>query len=133
MQTICDTHVLLFWADRPERLSAAARQAVEQGMASGKLACADISLWEIAMLHARGRINRDSGVAIADYLRDIVLAMDLTVLPISSEIASVAQDTRFTHGDPADRLIAATALVQGAPLVSADEKLAKVPGLRCIW
>jgi len=133
MKIICDTHVLLFWADRPERLSAPARSAIEQGLRDRALACADISLWEVAMLHARGRLNCDAGVAIADYLRDILVAMEMTVVPITPEIAALAQDGRFAHGDPADRLIAATALVHAAPLVSADTKLSSVPGLRCIW
>lgn len=54
MQIICDTHVLLFWVDAPKRLSSNAYSAVEHGLASGTLACADITLWEIAMLYAQG-------------------------------------------------------------------------------
>lgn len=56
MPTICDTHILLFWAHEPERLSAAARQALELGCSHGELAIADISLWELALLHERGRL-----------------------------------------------------------------------------
>jgi len=133
MPVICDTHILLFWADQPERLSSRAREAIDKGLAAGGLACADISLWEIAMLHARGRLNNRIGVSVADYLGDILLAMDLRVLPITPAIAELSQDERFVHGDPADRLIAATALEQGLPLVTADDKLQRIPGLRCIW
>ena len=57
MLTICDTHILLFWADEPRRLSATARAALDLGTESANLACSDISLWEIAMLYARGRVN----------------------------------------------------------------------------
>lgn len=133
MRTICDTHVLLFWADQPHRLSAAALAAVERGVAAGSLVCADISLWEITMLYARGRINTHAGVTAADYIGDIVTAMAVSVLPITAEIAEIAQSPVFRHGDPADRLIGATALVHRLPLVSADEYLQAVPGLRCIW
>lgn len=133
MPIICDTHILLFWADAPQRLSAAARNALDQDLSTGQLACCDISLWEIAMLQARGRINRPADLSITAYLDDIVLAMGLTVLPITPTIAERAQHPDFLHGDPADRLIAATALVHKAPLVTADEKLRRVPGLRCIW
>jgi PIN domain nuclease of toxin-antitoxin system len=133
MYAICDTHVLLFWADQPKRLSKAARTAVAHGIDAGSLACADISLWEISMLYARGRINNQAGVTAADYIRDILAAMALTVLPITAEIAELAQGSFFTHGDPADRLIAATALVHRVPLLSADEHLRVAPGLRCIW
>ncbi len=59
--------------------------------------------------------------------------MNLKVLPITPEIAALAQDPRFTHGDPADRLIAATALAHEAARISADSRLAPVPGLRCIY
>ena len=45
MPTICDTHVLLFWAHEPERLSSAARQALELGRSQAELAIADITLW----------------------------------------------------------------------------------------
>jgi PIN domain nuclease of toxin-antitoxin system len=133
MQIICDTHVLLFWADQPQRLSASARAAVERGLETGTLACADISLWEIAMLYARGRINNHAGVTAADYLRDILDAMELSVLPITAEIAELAQSSLFAHGDPADRLIGATALAHRLPLVSADAQLRNIPGLRSIW
>lgn len=133
MQIICDTHVLLFWADQPQRLSAAARAAVDRGIESGVLACADITLWEVAMLYARGRINNHAGVSAAAYIQDILAAMEMTVLPITAEIAELAQAAVFSHGDPADRLIGATALAHRLPLVSADEQLRNIPGLRCIW
>lgn len=133
MRTICDTHVLLFWADAPQRLSASALAAVEQGMDSGSLACADISLWEIALLYTRGRINNRAGVGAGDYIQDILTAMKITVLPITPEIAALSQDPVFVHGDPADRLIGATALAHRAALVTIDEKLRALPGLRCIW
>lgn len=50
MLTICDTHVLLFWADRRDRLTKSALEALEIGLAEGKLACAAISFWEIAII-----------------------------------------------------------------------------------
>ena len=59
--------------------------------------------------------------------------MAMTVLPITAEIAELSQSAVFSHGDPADRLIAATALVNRAALITADEKLHAIPNLRCIW
>lgn len=58
--------------------------------------------------------------------------MGLKVLPIPPH-PKQAQHPDFLHGDPADRLIAAMALVHRAPLITADEKLHRVPGLRCVW
>jgi PIN domain nuclease of toxin-antitoxin system len=133
MLTICDTHILLFWADDPARLSAHAGAAVALGIESNQLACSDISLWEIAMLYARGRLNNRSGVSSRAYIQDILAGMNMAVLPITAEIAELSQSAAFIHGDPADRLIAATALAHHAPLVTADEKLRGTAGLQCIW
>jgi PIN domain nuclease of toxin-antitoxin system len=133
MLTICDTHILLFWADQPTRLSPAASAAVDLGSAAGKLACSDISLWEIAMLYSRGRINQQAGVSSSAYIQDILTAMNMAVLPITAEIAELSQSGLFIHGDPADRIIGATAMAHRAQLVTADEKLRITPGLRCIW
>lgn len=85
------------------------------------------------MLYARGRINRRAGVTLTDYIQDILAAMEMTVLPMTAEIAVLAQSDVFVHGDPADRLIGATALAYRLPLVSADEQLRRITGLRCIW
>lgn len=133
MLTICDTNILLFWADEPGRLSATARAALDLGFESTSLACSDISLWEIAMLYARGRINNRAGVTSSAYIQDILTGMGMLVLPITAEIAEISQSTLFAHGDPADRLIAATAFAHRAQLLTADGKLRTLPGLRCIW
>lgn len=128
---LLDTHVLIFDALAPERLSARALAAIEQGAARGELAWADISLWETAMLVARGRIS--PAVDAQPFIEDMLLARRVQVLTISPEIAVLAQDPAFTHGDPADRLIAATARRHGVPLVTADEKLRGLPGVTSIW
>jgi PIN domain nuclease of toxin-antitoxin system len=133
MLTICDTNILLFWADEPSRLSVPARTAVDLGINSGSLACSDISLWEIAMLYSRGRVNNRAGVTSRAYLQDILIGMSMVVMPITAEIAELSQSTLFTHGDPADRLIGATALAHRSSLITADEKLRTTPCLRCIW
>ena len=133
MLTICDTHILLFWSDDPSRLSAPASAALDLGIQSATLACSDISLWEIAMLYSRGRINNHAGVSPAAYMQDILTGMAMTVLPITAEIAEFSQSAVFCRGDPADRLIAATALAHRSALITADERLRANPNLRCIW
>ncbi len=131
MWIICDTHVLLYWADRPERLSDSARLALERGISARQLACSDITLWEIAMLFARGRLDAD--IDSVQYMRDILTAMSLEVLPVTPPIAVLAQSDIFSHKDPADRLIAAIAIVHQAYLITRDQRLRAVPGLRTIW
>jgi PIN domain nuclease of toxin-antitoxin system len=128
---LLDTHVLIFDALAPERLSARALAAIERGAKRGELAWADISLWETAMLVVRGRIS--PAVDARPFIEDMLLARRVQVLPISPEIAVLSQDPAFTHGDPADRLIAATARRHGIPLVTADDKLRGLPGVTSIW
>jgi PIN domain nuclease of toxin-antitoxin system len=133
MKIICDTHIPIFYQDQPERLSALARKTFEQGLVENRLAVADISLWEIAMLFARGRLNSSASTTPTAYIRDLINGYVLEVLPISAEIAVASQSRQFGHGDPADRLIAATAMLAKAPLITADEKLRGVRGLKTIW
>ena len=128
---ICDTHVLIFWQDAPSRLTKKARETLNKGMDKNALACCDISFWEIAMLFKAGRLRND--ISAEQYMKDIVLTMGLSVLPITAEIAALSQEDIFIHKDPADKLIASTAIVHKVPLVSADAKLKQVEGLNIIW
>ncbi len=130
---ICDTNALLFWSDQRERLTPAAHAALENGGAVGNLACSDISFWEIAMLFRKGRLRLPTGTTPLGYMEDIVDALDLAVLPVVPAIAALAESGVVAHGDPGDRLIAATAIHHRAPLITADEKLRATPGLTCIW
>lgn len=128
---VCDTHVLLFDVLQPERLSPAARQALDSGESGDELVCADITLWEIAMLlHKRRLVVEAEPVR---FITRLLAARHVCALPITAEIAALSQSPGFRHGDPADRLIAATAMYHGASLVTADRHLAGIPGLTVIW
>ncbi|MBC7543868.1 MAG: type II toxin-antitoxin system VapC family toxin [Candidatus Sericytochromatia bacterium] len=129
---VLDTCILIFDALTPDRLSPAALTALDTGEQARTLACADISLWEIAMLIAKGRLA--VGMDGTAFIRDVLAARAVRVLPVTPEIASTsAMDPRFQHADPADRLIAATALVHHAALVTSDGRLLQLPGLATIW
>lgn len=128
---VLDTHVLIFDALTPARLSARARKAIEAGFAGRDLVCSDISLWEIAMLIARGRL--DPGMDALQFLDDVLAARQVRVMPITPEIAVLAQSDQFAHDDPADRLIAATALFNRATLITSDANLRKLPNLITLW
>lgn len=133
MLTICDTHVLLFWADQKERLTDSALQALERGREQGNLACAAISFWEIAMLFRKNRLVLPINHTPASYMEDIVESLSLNILQLTPSIAALAESGIVVHGDPGDRLIAATAITHHAPLITADEKLRANPVLQCIW
>ena len=130
-RVFCDTQALVFWALDRFRLSSAARRAIEEAAGQGTLACADISLWEIAMLCAKGWIAAPLGRG--EWLQDLVTALRLEVVAINLEIAVLAQASCFQHGDPADRLIGATARHHHAPLITSDAKLRAVSELETIW
>lgn len=132
MMIICDTHIPILYQDAPKRLSARARQTFEQGIDSGRLALADISLWEIAMLFTRDRLDPRAVTSPKHYIDDLISGYGLRILPITVEIAVIAQETLFIHGDPADRLIAATAIHHQAALLSKDKKLQGLPQLETI-
>ncbi len=83
------------------------------------------------MLVARGRL--DAGMDARQFLDDLIAARRLQVLPITAEIAVLSQSDAFSHGDPADRLIAATALLHRAPLVTSDAKLRKLKEIATVW
>lgn len=128
---ICDTHILIFWQDNPKRLSITAKQTIEEALEKNTLACSDISLWEIAMLIKAGRLRND--ISAEQYMNDIILTMSLSVLPITPEIAVLSQQEIFVHKEPADRLIASTAIAHKVPLISADSKLQSIFSLEIVW
>ncbi len=83
------------------------------------------------MLIAHKRL--DPAMDARQFLRDLIAARDVRVLPITAEIAVLSQSELLSHGDPADRLIAATARLHRAPLITADAKLRKLNEVTTIW
>ena len=128
---VLDTHVMIYDALAPERMSTRARKAINSGYKDESLACAGISLWEIAMLIARGRV--DPVMDAREFMEAMIAARRVRVLPITIDIAVLAQSDLFAHGDPADRLIASTAQRHGAALVTADTRLRALSHVKTIW
>lgn len=128
---VLDTHALIYDALTPARLSTRARKAIALAHTDRELACSDISLWEIAILIARKRLN--PVIDARQFLDDMIAARHVRVLPITAEIAVLSQSDIFSHGDPADRLIAATARLHRAALITSDAKLRKLKEVTTIW
>jgi len=85
---ILDTCALIFDALTPDRLSAKATAAIRQADQAGSIACADISLWEIAMLASKGRI--DPGTDPKTFIQLVLAARNIRVLHITPDIAAKA-------------------------------------------
>jgi PIN domain nuclease of toxin-antitoxin system len=129
---LLDTHVLIWDALTPARLSLNAQQVIAQANQQNGIVICDISLWEIAMLIQKGRVQvaTDS----LTFINLLLQANKTVVRPISSTIAALsAQLPSPINHDPADRLIAATAIAEGIPLVTADRNLQRAPQLSTIW
>lgn len=128
---LLDTCTLIFDALTPERLSTTAAATLDAAEAAGDLACADISLWEIAMLIAKGRLK--TGTDAETFCRLALDARGTRVLAITPDIAARSACIDLPQGDPADRLIAATAVTHGSTLLTVDRKLRDAPLLDTLW
>lgn len=119
---VLDTNAIIFDALQPARLSRNARSLIEQAYAQDDLACCDISLWEIAMLVSKGRL--DPGVPALEFVKLAIAARSIRVLAINPEIADLAVSFDAAIGaDPADRLVAATAVFHRATLITTDTNM----------
>ena len=128
---ILDTHVFIWALSDPDRLSRNALRTIRRASPSGGIGIASITLWEVALLVQRGRI-RVRGIA-ESWIREAVDASGVTVREITAPIAALAvQLPEAFPRDPADRLIAATAIVERVSLVTSDERL-RCPSLRTVW
>lgn len=127
---LLDTHVLIWMASDPKRLSRKARAAIRDARQKTGVAIATITLWELAWLAENGRIQVVGSVE--SFVRETVARVILQ--PITPEIAALAvQLPADFPKDPADRLIAATAMVGGAPLITADERIRQAKVVQTIW
>jgi PIN domain nuclease of toxin-antitoxin system len=129
---LLDTHVLLWLAAEPARLSRRASAAIRRGLRAGGIAIASISLWEIAMMFSDGRL-RSRGTIEAS-IESLIRGTGVTLREITPAVAALA--TQFPAefpADPADRLIAATAREGGLSLVTKDERIRSCPLIRTVW
>lgn len=126
---LLDTHMVLWLAFAPERISAEAVQAMRQSREQGALSIAATTLWEIATLESRGRLKLTLPAAVV--LDRIERAYH--VLPLTGAVA--IRGTMFSKQypkDPADRQIGATAVVHGLTLVTADRRIIASGEVRCL-
>lgn len=126
---VLDTHAWIWLASDPQRLDRKAARAISRARRKGVAA---ISCWELATLAARGRIELDREPL--DWITDSCQSLGIDILPLTPAIA--VRSTRLGeafHGDPADRLIAATAIVLSAPLITRDERLHACPMVETVW
>ncbi len=125
---LCDTHAWIWWAGEDRRLSAAARRAIE---ASSVVGIPMFSCWELAMLVEHGRLELDRDVL--QWIRDALALPRVRVIDLEPEILVQAARLDWSHRDPVDRMIVATALHHRLPVITRDRTIRSFAGIETIW
>jgi PIN domain nuclease of toxin-antitoxin system len=128
---LVDTHVVAWLAFDQDRISRKARSAIDEARKNADgLAISDITLLELATLAKKGRIHLD--ISLESFLQEV--ESRFVVLPISGRACARAMGLPATYPkDPADRVIAATALVEGLSLLTADRAIRRSRTVQTIW
>lgn len=127
---VLDTHAWLWWLADPDRLSEKARETIGR---APEIAISTVSIWELATLVRRGRLELDRPVG--DWVARALSDARSKALPPNAEIALGAAelDERSFPGDPADRLIFASAQALKAPLVTRDAAMRAFDASTTVW
>ena len=123
MKLLLDTHLLLWAAAEPDRLSAEVRSLIENP--ENELLFSAASLWEVAIKRGLGR--HDFKVD-ARLLRRGLLDNGYSELPIISDHIVAIESLPMLHKDPFDRVLVAQATVEGVTLLTTDSLVAQYPG-----
>jgi len=127
---LLDTHILIWAARDPSKLSKPAANAIRMAGESGGLAISAITLWELAWLATHGRLNFTG--TVGDFIEK--LSSRTAIRPITPRIAVLASQLPPTYSrDPSDRLIGATALAEGFPLITKDRTIRDYKQIKTIW
>ena len=119
MQLLLDTHIWIWSVSAPENLSPKVRKAL--GAPASVLWLSPISVWEATLLFERGRLVADSSPD--DAVREMLRVVPQRIAPLTHEVAIASCTLKLPHRDPADRFLAATAMVHDLTLVTADRRL----------
>jgi len=119
VKLLLDTHVWLWSLLEPNRLAAKVRRRLETGADS--LWLSPISVWEACLLAERGRLELDRPAAA--WVDAALQAAPVRDAPLTRQVAVESRSVVLRHDDPADRFLAASALVHGLTLVTADRRL----------
>ncbi|MFK5925362.1 MAG: type II toxin-antitoxin system VapC family toxin [Desulfuromusa sp.] len=129
---VLDTHIWLWWISNPDYLSPSAQYAIDRAVSEKGIIISSISTWEVALLVQKGRL--ELSIDVRDWIRKTEDLPFVRFMPVDNTIAlrSVNLPENF-HPDPADRIITATAMTMGLPLITKDDKIINYCHVKTIW
>jgi PIN domain nuclease of toxin-antitoxin system len=129
---LLDTHVWIWWVSNPDLLSHQASALIDKAMVEKKIYLSAMSVWEVAMLVSKGRLQL--AMDVRDWIRASEVLPFIQFIPVTNAIALRAvQLPDKSLLDPADRIIIATALELGLVLITKDKKIQKNTRVKTAW
>ncbi|MCB0197832.1 MAG: type II toxin-antitoxin system VapC family toxin [Anaerolineae bacterium] len=118
MTVVLDTSALIYWTLDPDKLSASARAKLAE---TDRIVISSISIWEIGLKVSKRQLSIP--ISIENYAERLLMVQGVEVMPVDTEtwLANLGLD--WSHRDPADRTIVATAMLLNAPLLTSDRTI----------
>jgi PIN domain nuclease of toxin-antitoxin system len=127
---LLDTHALLWWALDPEHLSKPAVDVLRRMEQQGGYA-SSISIWELGIKVQRGALELPISVDELATRLEHGGVVELVAVDTTTWLRTLSLD--WSHRDPADRVIVATALMRQVPVLTKDRRLHEFAGIECVW
>ena len=129
---LLDTHAWVWYISNPELLSKKVKIVIEESIKKESVFISTISTWEVALLVSKQRLKLT--LSLEDWIARSEAFPFFHFIAVTNRIAIRSVNLQPPlHADPADRIIIATALTEGLPVVTKDEKVARYPAVRTIW
>jgi PIN domain nuclease of toxin-antitoxin system len=128
MKYLLDTHIWLWGSTQPDRLSSRVTKVLADPQ--HELWLSPVSIWELTILYRKGRFRVHPD--IATWVAKNLSQSRLREAPLTIEVALAISSISFSHGDPADQFLAASAKVFDLTLITADDHLLKLPDIRVL-
>ena len=117
-ELLLDTHIFIWWADKPEKLSPAVLSALEDE--TNELLLSVASVWQMQLKMQLGKLKLS--LPLQELIRNQQETNDLNVSPVALPHVLALDALPFHHKDPFDRLLIAQSIVEGLTIVSADSQ-----------
>jgi PIN domain nuclease of toxin-antitoxin system len=119
MKLLLDTHIWIWQVSDPEKLKKRVARLIED--TKTELWLSPISIWEVSILVQKGRLELDDKVD--SWVSKALTATPIREAPLTNDVALEVSRLRFSHQDPGDHFIAASAKVFDLTLVTSDQRL----------